>query len=133
MLPLVSLLISGSVHKTVARTKRNGIFLSVAALLFLTAYGFALVAAAIWLAGIYGALGAALLLAAGALLLGMIVLVAMTIANRQEARRARERRQALDKLAATALDFVRTQPLLTAAVAAAFLLSNIIGKDSRKD
>lgn len=133
MLPLISLLISGPVHRTVARTKRNGIFIALAGLFFLTAYGFALVAAAVWLADKYGAIGAALLLAAGALLLGIIALVVMMIMNGQEARRAREQRVALDSMAAAALGFVKTQPLLTTAVAVAFLLSGILGKDRSND
>jgi hypothetical protein len=133
MLSLISHLISGSIHNTVARTKRNGIFVAIASLLFLTAYGFALVAAAVWLAGLYGAIGAALLLAAGALLLGIIVLVVMMIMSRQEAQRARDSRASLDTMAAAALHIVKSQPLLTTAVAAAFLLSNLIGKDSRRD
>ena len=107
--------------------------MAIAGLLFLTAYGFALVAAAVWLAGLYGAIGAAILLAAGALLLGIIVLVVMMIMSRQEAQRARDSRASLDTMAAAALHIVKSQPLLTAAVAAALLLSNLIGKDSRRD
>jgi tetrahydromethanopterin S-methyltransferase subunit E len=133
LLPIVSLLISGSVNRTVARTKRNGIFIAVVAVLFLTAYVFALVATAVWLATIYGPIGAALFMAAGALLLGIIVLVIMAIINAQEERRARERKAALESMAAVALGFVRTQPLLTAAVAAAFLLSNVMGSKKSDD
>ncbi len=133
LLPIISALISGSVNRTVARTKRNGIFLAIAIVLILTAYVFALVAAAIWLATIYGAAGAALFMAAGALLLGIIVLVVMAIINAQEQRRARERKAALESAAAVALSFVRTQPLLTAAVAAAFVLSNILGSKKHDD
>jgi biotin transporter BioY len=133
LFPIISFLISGSVNRTVARTKRNGIFVAVAALFILTAYAFALVAGAIWLAGIYGAVGAALFMAAGALLLGIILLVVMAIMNAQEARQARERRAAIESTAAVALGFVRSQPLLTVAVAGAFLLANLLGTKSDRD
>ncbi len=133
LLHVVSLLLSGSLNRTVARTKRNGIFMAIAVLLIVTAYVFALVATALWLATIYSPIGAALLIAAGALLLGIIVLVVMAIMNAQEQRRARERRAAMESAAAVALGFVRTQPLLTAAVAAAFVLSNLMGSKREED
>jgi hypothetical protein len=133
LLPIVSLLLSGSVSRTVARTKRNGIFIAIAALLILTAYVFALVATAVWLATIYGPIGAALFMAAGALLLGIIVLVVMAIMNAQEARRVEERKVAMESAAVAALGLVRSQPLLTVAVAAAFLLSNLLGSRREGD
>ncbi|PZM13987.1 hypothetical protein [Rhizobium tubonense] len=131
LFPIISFLMSGSVNRTVARTKRNGIFVAVAAVLVLTAYVFALVAAAVWLGTIYGPVGAALLIAAGALLLGIILLVIMAILNAQERRRARENRAAMESVAAVALGLIRSQPLLAAAVAGAFVLSNLTG--SRKE
>jgi cytochrome c biogenesis protein CcdA len=131
LFPIVSFLMSGSVNRTVARTKRNGIFVAAAAVLVLTAYVFALVAASVWLGTIYGPIWAALLIAGGALLLGIILLVVMAILNAQERRRARESRAAVESVAAVALGLVRSQPLLAAAVAGAFLLSSLTG--SRKD
>ncbi|MFT4181891.1 MAG: hypothetical protein QM636_08225 [Rhizobium sp.] len=131
--PILSVLLSGTLNRTVARTKRNGIFVGIALILILTAYAFALIAAAIWLASIYGAAVAALLIAAGALLLGLIVLVIMAILNKQEERRARERRAALESVAVAALGLVKTQPLLTAAVAAALLFGNIAGTKKRDE
>ncbi len=125
--PILGLFLSGTFNRTVARTKRNGIFIAVAALLLLTAYAFALVAAAIWLATIYGAAVSALLIAAGALLLGLIVLVVMAIINQQEKRRVRERRLAMESMAAAALGLVRKQPLMTAAIAAALVFGNLFG------
>jgi uncharacterized BrkB/YihY/UPF0761 family membrane protein len=133
LFPIVSLLLSGSVSRTVARTKRNGIFVAIAVLLLLTAYVFALVATAVWLATIYGAIGAALFMAAGALLLGIIVLVVMAVMNAQEERRARERKRELESMAAAALGVVRSQPLLTVAIAAAFVLSNLLGSKREED
>ena len=131
LFPIISFLMSGSVHRTVARTKRNGIFIAVVLVLVLTAYVFALVAAAVWLGTIYGPVGAALVIAAGALLLAIILLVVMAILNAQERRRARESRAAMESVAVVGLELIRSQPLLAAAVAGAFLLSTLTG--SRKE
>lgn len=130
---ILGLLLSGTFSRTVARTKRNGIFIAIAVLLLLTAYAFALIAAAVWLATIYGAALSALLIAAGALLLGLIVLVIMSIINQQEKRRARERLLATESLAAAALGLVRKQPLMTAAIAAALLFGNLFGTRDEDD
>jgi len=46
LFPLLSLLVGTSVHRTVARTKRNGIFVAIAVVLLLTAYTLAVVAGA---------------------------------------------------------------------------------------
>lgn len=129
--PILSLLVGTSVHRTVERTKRNGIFIAVALLFLLTAYALAVTAGAIWLAGIYGPIGASLFLAACALLIAIIVFVIMAIMNRQEARRARERRAALESLATVSLGLVRSQPLLTAGIVAALVAANLVG--SRRD
>ncbi|QND47955.1 hypothetical protein HB780_20085 [Rhizobium lusitanum] len=131
--PILSLLLSGTLNRTVARTKRNGIFVAIAAILLLTAYGFALIAAAIWMATIYGAAVSALLIAAGALLLGLIVLVIMAILNKQEERRARERRASLESMAFAALGLAKTQPMLTAAIATALVFGNLFGTKKRDD
>lgn len=131
--PILGLLLSGTFNRTVARTKRNGIFIAIAALLLFTGYAFALVAAAIWLATIYGAAVSTLLIAAGALVLGLIVLVIMAIINQQEQRRARERRLAMESMAAAVLGLVRKQPLMTAAVAAALVFGNLFGTRDEDD
>ncbi|MGR9422307.1 hypothetical protein [Rhizobium leguminosarum] len=128
---ILSLLTGASVHRTVARAKRNSIFIAVAVLFLLTAYALAVTAGAIWLAGIYGAVGAALFLAACALLIGIIALVAMSIINTREARRARERRAAVESLATVGLGLIRAQPLLTAGVLAAIVAANLVG--SKRD
>ena len=131
LFPILSMLLGTSLNRTVARTKRNGIFIGLAMLFLLTAYALAVTAGAIWLAGIYGAVGAALFLAACALLLGIIVLVVMSIINVQEARRARERRVAMESLATVGLGLIRAQPLLTAGVLAAIVAANLVG--SKRD
>ncbi|MGR9171293.1 hypothetical protein [Rhizobium sp. KDH_Rht_773_N] len=131
LFPILSLLVGTSVQRTVERTKRNSIFIAVALLFVLTAYALAVTAGAIWLAGIYGPIGASLFLAACALLIAIVVFVIMTIMNHQEARRARERRAALESLATVGLGLVRSQPLLTAGIVAALVAANLVG--SRRD
>ncbi|WP_064684849.1 hypothetical protein [Rhizobium bangladeshense] len=127
MLSILSLLTGASVHRTVARAKRTSIFLALALLFLLTAYALAVTAGAIWLAGIYGPVGAALFLAACALLIAVILVVVMGVINAQEKRRARERRAALESVAAVGLGLVRAQPLLTAGVLAAIVAANLVG------
>ncbi|MBB2838489.1 UNVERIFIED_ORG: phosphoglycerol transferase MdoB-like AlkP superfamily enzyme [Rhizobium etli] len=127
MLSILSLLTGASVHRTVARAKRTSIFIVLALLFLLTAYALAVSAGAIWLAGIYGPVGAALFLAACALLIAIILVVVMVMINAQEKRRARERRAALESLAAIGLGLVRAQPLLTAGVLAAIVAANLVG------
>ena len=56
-----------------------------------------------------------------------IALVAMSIINAREARRARERRASLESLAAVGLGPIRAQPLLTAGVLAAIVAANLVG------
>ncbi|MBX5160104.1 MULTISPECIES: hypothetical protein [unclassified Rhizobium] len=124
---ILSLLTGASVHRTVARAKRNSIFIALAALFLLTAYALAVTAGAIWLAGIYGAFAAVLFLAAGALLIAIIALVVMAVMNAREKRRARERRAALESFATVGLGLIRAQPLLTAGVLAAIVAANLMG------
>jgi uncharacterized membrane protein len=131
LFPILSLLVGTSVHRTVARTKRNGIFIAIAAIFVLTAYALAVAAGAIWLAGIYGAVGAALFLAACALLIAIIVMIVMMVMNAQEARRAKERKQAFETAAAASLGIIRSQPLLTAGVIAAMVAANLFTSKDR--
>ncbi len=131
LFPILSLLVGTSVHRTVARTKRNGIFIAIAAIFVLTAYALAVTAGAIWLSGIYGPVGAALFLAACALLIAIIVMIIMMVINAQEARRGRERKQAFETAAAASLGVIRSQPLLTAGVIAAMVAANLISSKSR--
>jgi len=128
--PILGLLLSGSVKNTVARTKRNGVFVALAMVLLLTTYVFGLAALALWLATIYGMLYATLIVGGGTLLIAIALLVVMASINAQEARRAREKRLAAQSMATVGLGLVRSQPLLAAAVAGAFLLSNIMGSRS---
>jgi small neutral amino acid transporter SnatA (MarC family) len=129
--PILGLLLSGSVKNTVARTKRNSVFIAVAAVLILTAYVFALMALALWLGTIYGLIYAALIVAGGAVLIGIAILIVMASINAEDARRARQKRLAAESVATIGLGLVRSQPMLAVAVAGAFLLSNLMG--SRND
>jgi len=131
LFPILSMLVGNSVHRTVARTKRNGIFIAIAALFLLTAYALAVTAGAIWLARIYGPVGAALFLAACAVLVAVIALVVMAILNAQEKRQARDRRLALESAAAAGIGLLRSQPLLTAGVLMALVASTMVG--AKKD
>ncbi|WP_160012460.1 hypothetical protein [Rhizobium sp. 18055] len=131
LFPILSLLVGTSVHRTVARTKRNGIFIAIAAIFVLTAYALGVTAGAIWLAGIYGPVGAALFLAACALLIAIIVMIVMMIMNAQEARRGRERKQAFETAAAASLGIIRSQPLLTAGMIAAMVAANLFTSKSK--
>ena len=131
LFPLLSMLVGNGVHRTVARTKRNGIFIAIAALFLLTAYALAVTAGAIWLAGIYGPVGAALFLAACAVFIAVVALIAMVIMNAQEKRQARDRRLALESAAAAGIGLIRSQPLLTAGILMALVASNLVG--AKKD
>ena len=129
--PIIGLLLSGSVKNTVARTKRNSIFIAIAAVLLLTAYMFALVALALWLGTLYGLIYAALIIAGGAALIAVAIFIVMASINAEDARRAREKRLAAESMATVGLGLVRSQPMLAAVVAGAFLFSNLMG--SRTD
>ena len=124
---ILGILLSGSVSRTVARTKRNSVFIAVGGLFIVTAYVFGLAAFSLWLSTIYGAIAAELILAAGALVLGAIILVVMAILNAQEAQRARERRVAMESAAGAAIGMLRGQPMLAVAIGGAFLLANLMG------
>jgi small neutral amino acid transporter SnatA (MarC family) len=128
--PIIGLLLSGSVKNTVARTKRNSIFIAIAAVFILTAYIFALVALALWLGTLYGLIYAALIVAGGAVLIAVAMFIVMASINAEDARRAREKRLAAESLATVGIGLLRSQPMLAAAVAGAFLLSNLMGSRS---
>src|ERR1700712_2454072 len=108
--PIIGLLLSGSVKTTVARTKRNSIFIAIAAALLLTAYIFALVALALWLGTLYGLIYGALIVAGGAVLIAVILFIVMASINAEDARRAREKRLAAESLATVGIGLLRSQP-----------------------
>ena len=126
LIGLLGTLAASNVRRTVARTRRNGILLAISGLLFLTTYLFGLIALALWLAVGRDPIFAALAIAVGTLVLGLIILVVMAIINKIEERRARERRLALESTIAASLSVIRSQPLLTAALAFGIVASNLI-------
>jgi len=130
---ILGILLSGSVSRTVARTKRNSVFIGVGALFILTAYVFGLGAFALWLATIYGQIIAWLIIAGGALALGAIILIVMAGLNAQEAQRAREKRVAMESAAGAAIGLLRGQPMLAVAIGGAFLLANLMGSGKNDD
>lgn len=102
LLPFLTAFASGELHETVRRTKRNAVFYAMIAVLGIIVVIFALVALQIFLAGLYGPLKAALIIAGAALVLIILVFVAMKIVAARDRRRARERRRANASLYTTA-------------------------------
>lgn len=132
LLGLIGQIAALNVARTVARAKRNGIMIGLAVVLFLTAYIFGLIALAIRLARHHPPEIAALFVAGGALLLGLIVLVALAIWNRIEDRRARRRRRDMQANLALSLSLLQSQPMLMTALAAGFAAS-LFGKKKDED
>ena len=131
LLGLIGQIAALNVTRTVARAKRSGIMIGISVLLFLTAYMFGLIALALRLARHHPPEVAALFVA-GALLLGLIVLVALMIWNRIEDRRARRRRLDMQANIAFGLSLLQSQPMLMAALAAGFAAS-LFGKKKDDD
>lgn len=128
LLGLIGQIAALNVTRTVARAKRSGIMIGISVLLFLTAYMFGLIALALRLARHHPPEVAALFVAGGALLLGLIVLVALMIWNRIEDRRARRRRLDMQANIAFGLSLLQSQPMLMAALAAGFAASLFGGR-----
>ena len=118
---MLSALVMTDVGVTVSRYKRNGAMWAVAALFFLTAYIFALVAGAIYLSALYTPLKATIILAVISVVIGLIIIGIMFALNAHDRRIAaqkRRRSQAQTTFAiATALTLFRKQPLLAAVLA----------------
>ena len=118
---MLSALVMTDVGVTVSRYKRNGAMWAVAALFFLTAYIFALVAGAIYLSALYTPLKATIILAVISVVIGLIIIGIMFALNAHDRRIAAQKRlrsQAQTTFAiATALTLFRKQPLLAAGLA----------------
>ena len=132
LLGLIGQIAALNVTRTVARANRSSIMIGISVLLFLTAYMFGLLALALRLARHHPPEVAALFVAGGALLLGLIVLVALMIWNRIEDRRARRRRLDMQANIAFGLSLLQSQPMLMAALAAGFAAS-LFGKKKDDD
>ena len=118
---MLSALVMTDVGVTISRYKRNGALWAVAALFFLTAYIFALVAGAIYLSALYTPLKATIILAVISVVIGLIIIGIMFALNAHDRRIAAQKRlrsQAQTTFAiATALTLFRKQPLLAAGLA----------------
>ncbi|MCW0000800.1 hypothetical protein OE766_21450 [Pararhizobium sp. YC-54] len=118
---MLSALVMTDVGVALSRYKRNGAMWAVAALFFLTAYIFALVAGAIYLSALYTPLTATIILAAISLVIGLVVIGIMHALNAHDRRIAAQKRRRSQAQAtfaiATALTLFRRQPLLAAGLA----------------
>jgi uncharacterized membrane protein len=118
---LLSAFVLTDIGAMISRLKRNAALSALAGLLFLTGYIFALVAGAIYLSRSFTPLQAVLIIAAAAVVLGLLVIALMSFLRARDERRSRERRrgsQAQTSLAlATALSVFQKRPLLAAGFA----------------
>ncbi|MDR6817210.1 ABC-type Na+ efflux pump permease subunit [Neorhizobium sp. 2083] len=139
--PLLASLAAMDIAALMGRLKRNAILYAFALLFVLTAYGLAVAALAVYLAGIWGAPLALLAVAGGSLVLALIMYLCVVIANRAEQRRKREAAasnssKALMMTAAlTALPLLaKSRPLLLVAIVGGlgFLATKTMGASSRR-
>ncbi len=115
---LVASVASADVSARVKRTKRSAIVYAVAGVLLSTTYVFALVAIYYAVLLEEGPVVAALVIAVGAALVGIVALVALAIVNRIERRREQRLRAARELQVASALSLlsmVGRSPLILAA------------------
>ena len=124
--PLVASTAFGSVAPALRRARRNAVLYGLCALFSLTAYVAAVIGLGIWIAEAYGALEAALSVAAAMVSLAVIVLLVVMIANRVDRRRhaARDRSRAMTASLALSLlpVLVRSRPLMMTAAAGGLAL-----------
>jgi ABC-type Na+ efflux pump permease subunit len=139
--PLLASLAAMDIAAFTRKLKRNAILYAFVLLFLLTAYGLAVAALALYLAGIWGPPIALLAVAGGALVLALILYLSVAIANASEQRRKREAAasnssKALMMTAAlTALPLlVKSRPLLLAAVVGGlgFLATKTMGASGRR-
>lgn len=139
--PLLASLAAMDIAAFARKLKRNAILYAFVLLFLLTAYGLAVAALAVYLAGIWGPPIALLAVAGGALLLALILYLCVVIANASEQRRKRESAasnssKALMMTAAlTALPLlVKSRPLLLVAIVGGlgFLATKTMGSSSRR-
>lgn len=102
LFPFLTAFASGELRESIRRAKRNAFFYALIAFFALILVAFALVAGQIYLAGIYGPLNAALIIAGAALVIMVLLFIAMKISAARDRRRARERKRANASLYTTA-------------------------------
>ncbi|MBD9373308.1 hypothetical protein IB238_11830 [Rhizobium sp. ARZ01] len=113
------------IEETVARSKRNAIFVGIAGLLLLTAYVLAVTALCVTLGNSYGTVPALLGLAGSVATVALVLIAILVYLNKREAELRRRRRQqmrARRELAALAAGTAARQPLATAALGLALAL-----------
>ncbi|EUB97956.1 hypothetical protein PMI07_000516 [Rhizobium sp. CF080] len=139
--PLLASLAAMDIAAFARKLKRNAMLYAFVLLFLLTAYGLAVAALAVYLAGIWGPPIALLAVAGGALLLALIFYLCVVIANASEQRRKREAAasnssKALMMTAAlTALPLlVKSRPLLLVAIVGGlgFLATKTMGASNRR-
>lgn len=139
--PLLASLAAMDIAAFTRKLKRNAILYAFVLLFLLTAYGLAVAALAVYLAGIWGAPVALLAATGGALFLALIMYLCVVVANASEQRRKREAAasnssKALMMTAAlTALPLlVKSRPLLLVAVVGGlgFLATKAMGASNRR-
>lgn len=117
--------IEDRIEETVARSKRNAIFVGIAGLLLLTAYVLAVAALCVTLSNSYGTVPALLGLAGGVATIALALIAILLYLNNSDAELRRRRRQqmrARRQLAALAAGTAASQPLATAALGLALAL-----------
>ncbi|PRX11329.1 UNVERIFIED_ORG: hypothetical protein BCL66_102294 [Martelella mediterranea] len=114
--------------------RRNSIIVVILLFLFMSAYVSGVIAVAIWLAEIFGPLGAALTIAIASLTLAVFVLAYALLMNRAERRRYRAAKYAtedmLQGLVGVVPTMMREKPIsgLTAVAGLAFILARAYQK-----
>ncbi|TPW26687.1 hypothetical protein [Pararhizobium mangrovi] len=93
LLPLLTSFASGEVGLRIKNAKRQAVMMSIVAFFVLIAVAFGLIALEVYLARIYGNLGACLLIAIVSLVVGLVVLMASKFMQAKARRRALRRRQ----------------------------------------
>lgn len=124
------------IEETLARSKRNAVFVGVVALLLLTAYALAVVALCAALAQHYGTVPALLGLAGAVTTLALVLVAILLFLNNRAAERRRRRRaqmRARRDLAMLAAGTAAGRPLATAALGVALALFLRPGPRRRHD
>lgn len=113
------------IEETLQQSKRNAIFIAIAGLLLMTAYGLAVTALTVTLARHYGAIPALLGLAGAVSTVALVLIGILLYLNNRDAKLRRRRRQQLrarSQIAALAAGSIARKPLATAALGVALAL-----------
>lgn len=89
--PLLSTLATGEIAVAVGRAKRSAVFMVFIAIFGVIGLSFALLALFIWLAGLYGPLWAAGIIAIASFVLALVAFITMKISQTAKRKRVRQR------------------------------------------